>query len=309
MKKWLLLIVVMVALALLPAVALAHSTPTQPPWWSGSYKVVSPDGKYVLVMLDGVYEKPGRDVAPETDEKNQLLLKYPTSGLYRNDGSSQLLWAMQYISWRQRITLSSDGHHLVVWGGWSYHDATYSNTAFSFYEDSKLLTTYSVRDLVAYPEDLPDTAGHYEWLLDDSFNDARGLLTIETYNHEKYVFSLNTGQPISSYVPTPSAGNSRSNSTGVAMSTVVPELGEAQGNAQKGRDDTMAMGLVFSAGTLTGVFAGVQLLSGKARRRRRHSDSFHLSVPQPAALRLKSRARGSKVALRRLRANPRKWTL
>jgi hypothetical protein len=261
-------------------------------------------------MLNGSYEKPGKDVKPETDEANKLLLKYPVSGLYRNDGSPQLLWPLQYMSWRQGITLSSDGHHLVVWGEWASDNKTYSDRALSFYADGQLLTTYTVRDLVAYPEDLPHSVSHYQWLLESALDDTRGLLNIETCNHEKYAFSLNTGQPVSSDIPRIRYRNSERNDM-AANSTVVPSLAGAgyEERASENRDFTIAMGMAFSVGSLTGVFAGVQILSGKARRRRSRSNSPYLSVPQPAALRLKSRARGSKVAPRRLGFNPHKWTL
>lgn len=119
MKRTLFLMLIAAAMLMaLPSAVFADSTVTPPPGWSGSYSVVSPDEQYILVMLMEAYKPPGKDVSPETDGANKLLLKYPASGLYRNDGSRRLLWPMQYISSEQGITLSSDGHHVIVWGSW-----------------------------------------------------------------------------------------------------------------------------------------------------------------------------------------------
>jgi hypothetical protein len=307
-KKWIFSILVIIALALLPGVALADSTVTPPPGWSGSYAVASTDGQYLLVILDGIYEPPGKDVSPETDALNKLLLKYPTSGLYRNDGSTTPLWTAEYISWKTGVTLSSDGHHMVVWRGWP-SDSTYNDTALTFYEDGRLLRSYRVKDLVVYPEDLPHSASHYQWVLDSSLDDARGLLTVEALTHEKYVFALSTGQPISNSIP--SVRERPPGRKVVPVSTIVIREADTPATNTRREDHTMAMGLLLSGGGLGTLFAGVSILSRKARRKRR-SDVYlgvYTPLPAPPALRLKSRARGSKVALRRLRASARKRAL
>ncbi len=306
MKRTLFLMLMVAALFVaLPSAVFADSTRTPPPGWSGSYSVVSPDEQYVLVMLMGAYKPPDKDVSPETDGANKLLLKYPASGLYRNGGSPRLLWAMQYIPWEQGITLSSDGHHMIVWGSWP-QTPFYDAPALSFFNDGLLLRTYTVRSLVAYPTQLPHSTSHYQWLLEDSLHDMRGLLTVETQNHEKYVFGLSTGEVISRTIPTATVGD-QANKPGripaAAMSTAIPKPEvEREVVPIPQQDYTMAMGFVFSAGSLAALFTGVSVVSGKARRKRKGAQPVVLYQSQhtAVALRIKSLARGRKVALRRL---------
>lgn len=265
MKKWVLLGIALL-LAAFPHVTFADSTRTPLPGWTGTYKVVSPDGRYVLIMRGEMTAQDGEEVSPEVAELNKLLVKYPSSGLYKNDGSTDPLWVMPYVSWRTSVLLSSDGHHLVVWGEWPSATATYSDEALTFYEDGNVLTTYVVSDLVMDPEGLPHSASHYRWVLKEAFDDARGLLTVETYNHEEYTFDMSTGKVISAVVPTVTAKNQvsrlRPQSAG-AMSTVVPNE-----TVPDTSNDTITAGLLLSVSSLTVVFIGVSILSANARRKR-----------------------------------------
>ena len=265
MKKWVLLVMVAL-LAAFPSWASADSTPTLPPGWTGTYKKLSPDGQYVLVMRGAIPVQPGEEVSPEVAELNKLLTKYPSSGLYKNDGSTDPLWLMPYISWRTKVLVSSDGHHVVVWGEWPSDTATYSDVALTFYEDGNVLATYVVSDLVMDPEELPHSTSHYRWVLKDAFDDARGLLSVETYNHEEYTFDTSSGKVLSAVVPTVAAKNQVSRlrpQSAAAMSTVVPT------ETSPGTDyDTITAGLLLSVSSLTVVFMGVSILSTNARRKR-----------------------------------------
>ncbi|HKP51255.1 MAG TPA: hypothetical protein VJ183_01240 [Chloroflexia bacterium] len=308
MKKWVFPILVILALIAFPQITLADSTITPPPGWSGSYKVVSPDGQYVLVMLDGVYTPPAENVSPGTEEQNRLLLKYQASGLYRNDGSNIPLWEMGYISWRARITLSSDGRHLIVWGEWPWKSGTYGELALAFYEDGRPIKMYAVKDLVSYPEYLPHSVSHYHWLLDYSFDDRQGLLTLETQNLEKHVFSISTGQIISTVILTATdedRANKRREIVASARSTAISaEVHTPRAPLPPPQDYTVGLSLLLTGGSLGTLFVGVSFLSRNTRRK--HQSNLHPGITpahDSTTLRLKSRATGRKVTLRRPRAN------
>ena len=265
MKNWVFLIIALL-LAAFPCVAFADSTRTPLPGWTGTYKAVSPDGRYVLVMRGGMIVQPGEEVSPEAAELNKLLAKYPSSGLYMNDGSNIPLWLMPYVSWRTSVLVSSDGHHVVVWGEWPADTATYSDVALTFYKDGNLLTRYAVSDLVMAPEELPHSVSHYQWVLKHTLDEARGLLTVETHNHEEYIFDVSTGKVISAVVPTVTAKNqvSRLRAQGAAsMSTAMPNE-----TASGASYDTVTAGLILSVSSLAVVFMGVSILSANARRKR-----------------------------------------
>lgn len=267
MKKWVLPII-MVLVAACPSSAFADSTPTLPAGWTGTYKIVSPDGQFVLVMLDGVYEEPGKNVWPSIAEANKLLLQYTVSGLYKNDGSNSPLWVMPYISWRTKVELLSDGHHMVVWGGSSSDTRTYNDTAFTFYEDGRRLTSYAVRNLVMDPEELPHSASHYLWVLDSALDDVRGMLTVETHNNEKYIFDVSTGKKVSAIIPTVTVKN-RVNGKSAAVASAMPtSVPEKSAPATHYQDNILASSFLISASSLAVLFTGVSIQSAKARRKR-----------------------------------------
>src|SRR6266849_3157524 len=67
------------------------------PW---SYRVVCPNGKFVFVMIATAFanERPedwGEDRAKEIRE---IRARYTQSGLYRNDGSNDPLWTVDWYS-------------------------------------------------------------------------------------------------------------------------------------------------------------------------------------------------------------------
>lgn len=308
MKSSIPLILVVIALLAWPHSAFACSTPTHPPGWNGSYKVVSPDGQYVLVMLDGVYREPVAGATPAIVEQNRLLSRYPASGLYRNDGSNNPLWTMGYISLRAKVTLSSDGRHLVLWDEYPF----YSETALVIYEDGHLLTGYALGNFVLEPDELPQPGIGTDWVASSSFDEKLGLLYLETANKERYIISLHTGKIVSSSIPTTTVRKrvvmkravNRSGcpepliSTAAPISTAVPNSDAFRGPPLPQGDYTLGLGLVISASSLAALFTGVSLLGGKAGRKRERE---WRAAPVALPLRLKSRARGRKVASRRVR--------
>jgi len=291
------------ALLLVPNVALADSTVTPVPGWSGSYKIISPNGQYILVMLDGAYEPPGENVSPETDEKNKLLLKYPYSGLYKNDGSTDPLWVMSYVTWRQGITLSSDGRHLVVWGGWPFTSGSYQELALAFYEDGRLRKSYTVAELVANPTLLPHTVSHYTWRLSSSYDDEKGLLTVQTLHGEEYIFSMISGLPISSNLPTVTANEwlkTRRAAIAASVATSVPRVAIPSVNMPAREESIVGVAFLISAGSLGTLFTGVSILSSKRRKRqRRHTHELVQEPPKTPIVKLRSRNIGRKGTPRR----------
>lgn len=307
MKRSIPLILVVIALLTLPHAAFACSTPTHPPGWNGSYKVVSPDGQYVLVMLDGVYEEPVAGAAPDIVEQNRLLSKYPASGLYRSDGSNNPLWTTGYISLQAEVAISLDGRHMVLWDKYPF----YTETALVVYEDGRLLTGYALDNFVLEPEELPKPGIGTDWVASYSFDEKLRLLYLETTNKERYIISLHTGKIISSSIPTATVRKQaakkrtiqKSGCPEASISTAAP-MSTAVSNSDKPiypplpqGDYTLGLGLVISASTLAALFTGVSVLGGRARRKRlRECRAAPVTLP----LRLKSRVRGRKGTLRRL---------
>jgi hypothetical protein len=165
----------------LPGVAQADSE--APP---RDYKLVTGNGNYVFVML-----VPSRLIQSLTWLNRELRNKYPSSGLYLNDGSNTPLWTVDWYAINTYI--SSDGKHLIRMGPWPVK-GNYSEVALSFYENGEEIKNYEVKDLVATPETLPESTSHYGWLEESFFDDKVGRMYIKTVNQEKYVFDVTTGE-------------------------------------------------------------------------------------------------------------------
>src|SRR5205085_1117819 len=131
--------------------------------WAENYQVITPDARYVLVMLSGYDCGLCNGASEQTKELNALSKMYSQSGLYLNDCSAKPLWTMSYISWRNDIDLAPDGHGLIDWGQWKVLTGTYAEDAVTLYEDGRLVKRYAVSDLVAFPAILPHSVSHYTW--------------------------------------------------------------------------------------------------------------------------------------------------
>ena len=159
------------------------------------HKAVSPDGQYVLVMLD-----PERDW---TTEDKTLRRYYPQSGLYKNDKSKNPLWTIDWHSFE--VYLSSDGKHVTRVGPWPrLWDAkdlkeggpALKQPAIAFYNEGKLLKGYSIGDLIKDPFKLPQSVSHFEWKKDIYFDDSKGQLKAVTFDGQEHIFDMFTGNII-----------------------------------------------------------------------------------------------------------------
>src|SRR6516162_11460738 len=60
------------------------------------------NGKFLFVMLC--------PLALETEQGKAIRAKYPESGLYKNDGSKEPFWTVDW--YREKVTVASDGVHM-----------------------------------------------------------------------------------------------------------------------------------------------------------------------------------------------------
>lgn len=163
-----------------------------------SHATVSPDGKYVLVMIALVPpEREGMGLRSDDQQKGRTLrAKYAVGGLYRNDGSMTPLWAVTWYAYS--VLVASDGIHLVRQGPWAENSST---EAFSFFENGKEIRSYRVGDLVDTILTLPHSVSHFIWEQSMSLDDANRVLTVTTLNKDRYAIDITTGKVISSYRP------------------------------------------------------------------------------------------------------------
>src|SRR5947209_5546518 len=85
-----------------------------------SYAKTSQNGQYLFVMRLPNWS--------ESDEGRKIRETYPSSGLYRNDGSREAIWEVDWYTFD--VEVCNDGIHLVRKGGSAQN---FSDEAFSFF--------------------------------------------------------------------------------------------------------------------------------------------------------------------------------
>ncbi|HET6575680.1 MAG TPA: hypothetical protein VFG68_18920 [Fimbriiglobus sp.] len=167
-------------------------------------------GGFVFAMLG---DPEAEAKAPEDARARfaQLRAKYPKTGLYR-DGSGELIWAVadgQYAPY-DNVHLAADGVHLVRLDGdwWREKDFTggraqlsdeevrkqLDSPAVSFFAGGKLLKQYTVRDVIANPDGLPQTPRYLLWLADGVMNEDTGRFVLTTQDSHRLTFDYRTGE-------------------------------------------------------------------------------------------------------------------
>jgi hypothetical protein len=141
------------------------------------YSKETENGEYVLVMLgDPRLATPVRQ-------------KYNRAGLYRNDGSNEPLWTVDF--WERRAIPCSDGEHMIV-----LRPSFYSRGAVSFYRNGHEQKRYMIEELVKDKSRLTSICGILDWLHKAEYSERRGTLLIRTRDGETYVFSATTGEKL-----------------------------------------------------------------------------------------------------------------
>ena len=171
-------------------------TPTKP----SSYQQVVPNEKYVFVMIAPVTVE--EDVRFWKEEMvagiREIRSRYTRSGLYRNDGSVEPIWTVDWYS--SRVQPMFDGIHLIRPGPWAWLNENKSPDldceAVSFFANGKLLKTYRVSELVDNPGSFERSVSHYWWMQEGS-QSGELEYTITTLDGNRFTFDLRTGDTIS----------------------------------------------------------------------------------------------------------------
>lgn len=169
-----------------------------------SWREVSQDGRYVLVMISpDITEVNWLSHWPsKQSEVREIRAKYTTSGLYRNDGSTEPLWTLPYHLPVYEIYVSPNGQRvLIVQEDWGH---TISNIpgggSLFFYDKDGEIASYQDHELT------------WCWLLKGLANNLMGrnfaecdqahfdsealTYTIKTSQSEEFVFDVTTGKII-----------------------------------------------------------------------------------------------------------------
>lgn len=197
------LIVFLTAVALLGSAGPVRADKVGPP---STYKVTSADGKYVFVMLSPL---PAEQELARYNEDHQKVVKairdaYARSGLYRNDGSKDPLWT---VDWYGRVVwIASDGVHVVRHGEpadleearqqkpRSITANDLKQEAISIFARGKLLRRFSIGELVDDPKRLTMSVSHFMWLKQARLIDDKKQLEVTTHDGNRILIDLPTAK-------------------------------------------------------------------------------------------------------------------
>lgn len=141
----------------------------------------------IEIERDGIsYGDQGKKTA------KKIRNKYPKSGLYLNDGSTEPLWTVDWYS--QEVLVPADGVHLIRKGPWA---TNLSDEAFTIFANGEPISSYKISDLVSSTKNLPRSVSHFGWEKSMSIDDEKMTLSVTTLNNEQYFFDYLTGSLVS----------------------------------------------------------------------------------------------------------------
>ncbi|MFL5340993.1 MAG: hypothetical protein ACJ8F7_12670 [Gemmataceae bacterium] len=161
------------------------------PSFPQSYSKLTADQRFLFVMRSPWPKMSRTTGAPEVDPGLEIRDTYPKSGLFRNDGSKEPIWEVEWYS--RDVEVSNDGVHLIRGNLWA---GQLDEAAFSLLANGKLVRTYLIRDLVDAPEMLPRTIAHFRWCEGIEFDDRRATFRVWTLDRNQYTFDRQTGEMI-----------------------------------------------------------------------------------------------------------------
>ena len=152
------------------------------------------NGKFLFVMLC--------PLALETEQGKAIRAKYPESGLYKNDGSKEPFWTVDW--YREKVTVAWDGVHMIRFGQWpgrkgGLKDRTIpkeslQKEAVSFFAYGKLLREFPIADLIDDPTKLPTSVSHFRWLKSSEFFDDNLQFESVTFDGNLIRFDMKTAK-------------------------------------------------------------------------------------------------------------------
>jgi hypothetical protein len=217
-RNTLIVVAAMLAVASFPLPALAYLDGFK------TRTVVSANREYVLVLLMPPAERAGRRLydpkqdGPLAEEdiqrwndsvarQQQLEATYPQSGVYRNDGSPDLLWPMPYLTICKDIWLANDGEHVVVaFLGWD-QSASSRGDALEFFSRGQSLAIYNEETLIKGIFSKMIAArclgAGMPYARAAALDDASGRFELTTDSGEWFQFDVATGGMTSHWSPWP----------------------------------------------------------------------------------------------------------
>lgn len=153
------------------------------------YVSASVNGKYYFKMLPPVFDRSGSSWKEVTPGSGTL---FAVSAI----GQDKPLWNTS--GWYALYTfVSYDGKYLVRMGDWPVGEPSKEHLAIAFYENGKLIKSYSTIDILKNPSHAPHSVSHYQYLKQTiGFRPYTYEFTIRTVEDIEYTFDVRNGNVI-----------------------------------------------------------------------------------------------------------------
>jgi hypothetical protein len=156
-----------------------------------SYVIEAEGGQFVFVMLapmtlDEELSFWNKEFGAKIRDVRQ---KYSASGMYLTGDETSPIWTVDWYA--HSVLPFSDGIHVVREGPWA---RSRGDEAVSFFENGKLLKSYSISDLNISRRAMSRTISHFFWREKTSIADAKLTYEIEPRKGKAIVFDVTTGE-------------------------------------------------------------------------------------------------------------------
>ncbi len=150
------------------------------------YVTASVDGRYYFKMAPA----PEHDYDWDTHGSGTMFEVSAT-------GQDKPLWNIS--GWYAFATyVSYDGKYLVRMGNWPPGEPSSKHLAIAFYENGKLVKSYSTVEILKNPDNAPRSVSHYQFLDKTlGFNAYDYKFSIRTVENIEYTFDVTNGKIIS----------------------------------------------------------------------------------------------------------------
>jgi hypothetical protein len=193
-------------LAVAAVLCLVESSRADKPGPPRSHKVVSTDGKFVFVVLSPWPAEKELQGFDEKSELKKLRDTYQQSGLYKNDGSKEPLWAVDW--YRRPVAIVSDGSvdgvRVIRYGGPHVYEQRLNKDlaarvltendlkkeALSVIADGKVLREFSIGEFVDDPKSLSKGATFFMWMKQSKLIENKKQLEIVTHDGNRVLIDL-----------------------------------------------------------------------------------------------------------------------
>ena len=155
-----------------------------------SWQTVSADKNFVLVMISW---KPASEDGDVGSSARAIRMKYPQSGLYRNDGSTTPLWTMPYRCEHSEVYIAPDGQHLLFANDWNAGSDVVGMV--TFFEQDRQLGRFTVTELTSCLN-AKCLLGGFPRRTSSVFDPGAMRYSVSTNHGEWYVFDASTGRLI-----------------------------------------------------------------------------------------------------------------